>query len=436
LILVAQLACAPGAREIVAGFPPAQNARSAILITDTPGSPIVLCAEDLTSRAGSCSANLEPDNKPSEQVFVILLERSLVENALVPGPLALAAPGGGASLPLSSLGPVLGSLRADYDRADKIVSWTDATLPTEVLGLAVGLPPCPVLKSDRLWTVPGASVAYAAELSPSVALLRADTSTSISWFVVDSTGPHQLPGPVPSAFARGHGEDVWFAIEDVPYRGVVSTSKGVIGGVQLRQPIPGQCASTVVAAGTSTTIDVFWGECAGQMFHYDGTAFTALGAVPGFANRLIWGGPGEAFALTDDDPKSVYRLTTTTLEAEALDVRGRVFSVASIPGLGIVAGSDDGALYQRDASGQWSALGTDRLGYWVMSIAPLNGAAMLLLSSGTVGAYQNSRYCGQSFAFASVLGSGELVSLGSSLFLAAYDDTTMRFDTGFIGPSP
>jgi hypothetical protein len=434
LILVAQLACAPARREVIAGFPPVGNARSAILAIDTPGTPITLCAEDLATAAGTCSASFDPGL--NEQIFVILLASTLNDDLLAPGSLELATQGATDSVALSSLGPALGTKRAQYDRTAHALSWVDAALPNEIATLSVRPKACPVLTSSGLWTIadgPHAGVDFATRVSDQAALVSVTINGFTEWMVVDSGGPHALPGPGAVALSRGAGDEVWFSRGGTPFHGVISATAGA-GRVSVVEGAPVGAVILAVAAAPGPGTEVFWGDLSGRVFRYDGSAFATIGTLPAPAEVLVWSAPGEAFALESKDPQVVFHVTTT-VEQEKLDIV-RVVSVTSVPNLGVVAGSDVGALYLRDAGGQWATLGTDRLGYWVLGVAPAPSSVIMLLSDGSLGAYQQGRYCGHLFSFGSVLPTGTIINVGSQIFFAGYDDTTQHVKAGFIEPSP
>jgi hypothetical protein len=328
-------------------------------------------------------------------------------------------------------------MRASYDRRLGTVSWADAALPNEISSVALRPPPCPVLTSTSgLWTVAEGAhtgVTFVAPISEQAAAVGIEVNGAFEWFLTDSTGPHALSGWAPAAFARGVGDDVWFTAGGAPFHAVVSSTAGAVRATPVQGLPPGAFVGAVAASSGPAT-EVFWADILGRIFRYDGSAFTLIGSTPAPATLMISSAPGEAFAIEPSDPKTIFHITTR-VQAEQLEV-ARVISLASIAGVGVLAGSNDGALYLRDQGGQWSTLGSDRLGYWVLGAAPSKDAVIMLLSSGSLGAYQHGRYCDQLFSFGSVLPTGAITSVGSRIFFAGYDDTTQRVRAGFIVAAP
>lgn len=243
------------------------------------------------------------------------------------------------------------------------------------------LPRCRGVHAPRVTKTIDTSIAWAVAVSTTQVLMGAyDRRTFILTTPTGELSEISINAP----FTAAVFDDGWAYLGDANgqlWRLRGAPEGGLIDRVSLGEPL-GETINAISAKGPA---DIFVRLRGGHLHHYDGISWQLAGSATNVGYRMVHAGPQEAL-ITADAVGIVYNVTRSEMKAESVGPVG-VLSLAWVPELGVLAGTSDGELLQRDGLWSWRLLGDKRYGWWLTDIAPHAGGVAFVLASGTIGGF-------------------------------------------------
>jgi hypothetical protein len=170
--------------------------------------------------------------------------------------------------------------------------------------------------------------------------------------------------------------------------------------------------------------EVFMMSAAGEVARFSGSQFSRIAQLPSTQGGVVWAGEGEVLVRTTV-PGAVHRIRDGRTAEERLPDPAGLISMSFLAGLGVLAGTADGAFYFRDSGGIWSKL-PGIAGWWVTAISPYEDGFAYLLASGFVGQYRKGRFC-EPLQVLPISSDGNVVPLGADLLILGKVPGALRY---------
>jgi hypothetical protein len=230
---------------------------------------------------------------------------------------------------------------------------------------------CPTVATRDVELATTAHPAAAVLLDPSSALIVMRGENR--YFHIDRFDVAEIAPPIPgaaitSAAAANDGE-LWLGAADG------RRFRGTMFPAPAFEELPLGASATpigrIVVSETGAPLEVFSLAEGGEVERFDGSAWTLIGRVASSARAggLAWVGPGEAIAVSQEDPRVLrHRNGATTYEMPGDEGYA---SAARLPGVGTLIGGVHGRV-SIDREDGFESLGTAIPGA-VLELAPIEG---------------------------------------------------------------
>lgn len=168
---------------------------------------------------------------------------------------------------------------------------------------------------------------------------------------------------------------------------------GLDAGPPLETTDPGTRVWLAGPGDASADFELFALTAGRALEHFDGTSWTLLTVHPGAKldgrAGLVWLAPGEALAVGLLERRALLVRATGELSEEELP--DTPVAIAALPGFGVVAGTESGALFQRTGAGGWRPLFAARTGDRVRALAAFGGGILTGSGGGVITFHHPSR---------------------------------------------
>jgi hypothetical protein len=365
-LVVAPSGCAPAplAFDLPAALPPA--ALLALRSGDASGptgAPLAVIAFEPSdaARAGFFTPLRRPPGP--DPLYATLLEYPRPLDALHIPHGELAPTADGATLPrpdtvyTSTLGPGGAS---GWSPAPARLDGALATFRSADLGTSTtsSVAPCATFDLERIALPTSGDPQFALALDGDTVLLRTRGDYTL-YRVHLSTGQTEA-----LSWSRRSSDDTMFDALLTPSGrlwsgGFGAVYSGALSGAAFSEDILGTTTAAIgidrlVGNGDESAPEIY--AVSGQrLLRFDGTSWKKLYSFGGQGGltQVIRLGPSEAMAISNGVPVVAHAFGTRVREEATPSIGIGFLSIASIPGLGVVAGDLNGTLYQRDGAGMW-----------------------------------------------------------------------------------
>ncbi len=407
------MGCGDVPLDLWLGLPPPQGA-SSLLIGVPEADTVEIFVADTQGGIDDIQVNLRPRLLSDPAIEAAYFSRSLDAAGLQPGWQTPANP----SKPIRTLtGGPEAAFETPQATFSALLGDAGRWLPSDELSARIAnyeiFRPearCRGVHTPRIAREIEIGVTWAVPLSPNVVLLSAADG---HYLLATPSGDVQKV-VVNAPFTAGVFHEGWAYLGDA--NGQLWRVRGDPTLGLMQQTMLGEALGQgIVTLSSNGPNDIFVLAADGAIHHFDGTMWRRSGTASNIAKRMIHIAPQQAL-ITADAVGIIYEVTPDHVQAETVGPVG-VLSLANLAVMGVLAGTSDGELLQRD-KGVWNILGDKRYGWWLTDIVPYEGGAAFVLASGTVGGFhEDVGHCEDLFTSAYVRDGRLVVQQDGLLFI-------------------
>lgn len=407
-------ACSAEERVLTLGLPQPEANQTLLLSTPSPNGPAIQVV-DLSQGPADLEINVAPSDLEYGEIEALLYAESPDGLSLLEGPLAPSNETSGRYLPDANR-----SLRASIDLDAPAAAWEETEETSAKLAefRYTAQRSCLDVTATQGTTVDGRlSFLVPADEGSAIAGTRA------GMFVFDASGVRPIAwsrtASVTAAF-RLPGDELILGDENGRvYRARVSRTEGIVDPIDFGHIDPILSIDGGVLEDGS--IELFALDDFNYLWHYrEATGWIDRGRLPSLAvGALAWAGEGEVLVRTRAD-NGIIAVRGETVSESFIEESGRLTSLDHVRGLGLITGTEGGAIFRREGP-QWVPFFEDgySYGWWVLSSVPFDRGMMLLFASGTVVYIDEQRRRCPEIGVAGTIAGGAIQPLGDgSLALA------------------
>lgn len=381
LVAVLGFACSTEERVLTLGLPPSETHRTLLLSTPSVEGPSIEIV-DLSKGTTDLQINVAPGDLDFGEIEALLYAQSATALMLNEGPLAPSMETAGRYLPTANR-----SLRASIDLDAPAAAWEETAKASDALAefRYAAQRSCLTLNAT-----PGTEVAGGLYFLLPLDDRRAFAGTRAGMFVFDAGGVRSIPpistASVTAAF-RLSGDRFVFGDENGRvFRATISPDEELADVTMFGNLDFAPVLSIDGGVLDDGTLELFALDAFNYLWHYrEESGWIDRGRLPSVTvGALAWAGEGEVLVRSRTDA-AIIAVRGEMISESFIEESGRLTSLDHVRGLGLMAGTEAGAIFRREGP-QWVPFFEDgySYGWWVLSSVPFDRGLMLLLASGNV----------------------------------------------------